>query len=105
MLRGGADPAVSLVTLLQQAIDVDRLQRPQVPAQRGPGGIRRLAEIVVGAAIRLGHDLIGELQPLQVGRRKLQRLCRLDLTRDITPKDRGTCLGHGHAIDRVLHHQ
>src|ERR1700737_498545 len=54
----GADLPVSLVALLDQAIDVDRLERREMATERRAGRVGRHAEVVLGAARRFGHDLV-----------------------------------------------
>src|SRR5919204_3353974 len=78
----GADPAVALVAFFQQALDAHALQRLQMFANGSPGRVGRHPVIVLGSARGLCDDLIRESEPLEIGRRQLQRLRGLDFPGD-----------------------
>src|ERR1700694_3874017 len=102
---GGADLPITLVALLDQAVDVDRLERAEMAAQCGPGGVGRQAVVIVSAPRRLGHDLIRQTKSFQIRGGQLERVGRLDLAGDVAPEDRGASVGRGDAVDGVFYHE
>src|SRR5438270_6787520 len=83
------DPAVALVPFLDQAIDLNRLQDVEMPAQCGAGGVGGHAKVRLRAARRLRHDLVRQPQTLEIAGGELQRIRRFHLLGDVTPEDRG----------------
>src|SRR2546428_12004925 len=89
----GADLPISLVALLDQAVDVNRFERTEMASQGRAGRVGRHPVVVVSAAGRLGHDLVRQSEPFQVSGRPFERVGGLPLAGDIAPEDRGAGLG------------
>src|ERR1700687_950531 len=62
----GADLPVPQIALFDQATDVDRLERREMATERRAGRVGRHAEVVLGAAPRVGHDLVRQAEPFQI---------------------------------------
>ena len=64
---------------------------------------RRGVRVVVGAADRLGHDLVHDARARSMsGAVSLSAVGRFDLPRRVAPQDRGAALGRDHAVDGEL---
>ena len=82
------------------AADVGERARQRPIEQR-----RRGRRVGVGAAHRLGHDLVDDAARQQVRRGDLQRLGGFDLLAGVAPQDRRAAFGRNDAVDRELVHQ
>ena len=66
--------------------------------------VDRLVGRAMGAAHRLGDDLVDHLELLEVGRRHLHRLGRVLGLGVVAPQDRGAAFRRDHRVDGILQH-
>src|SRR2546421_12639045 len=85
----GADLPISLVALFDQVVGVDRVERTEMASQGRAGRVGRHAVVIVGAARRLGHDLVRQSEPFQIRGGQLEGIARLDLAGYVPPEGRG----------------
>src|SRR3979411_23616 len=85
----GADLAIPLVALLDQTIDIDRLEGAQMAPHRRAGGVGRHAVVVLGAARRRRPAPLRRAEPFQIRRRQLEGVGGFDLAGNVAPEDGG----------------